>query len=226
MNVKKSKGADLEKLRTPMVIMGLAVAASVTLAATEYLSHDVVTKKKKQVLDDIQDEIIDVPILETTPPPPPPAQAPPPQIEDIVEVEDDEVVEEVELVIQDQDDEIVTFTPPPPDDEPPAKVEIYEIAQVQPEFPGGEEALYKFLGENLKYPPIARESSIQGRVYVQFVVWSDGSIRDVTVLRGIGGGCDEEAVRVVKMMPNWKPGEQMGKSVPVRYRLPIKFTLS
>ncbi len=225
MESKKSKSADLERLRMPLTVMGFAVAVSITLAATEYLSYEEIKKKKVQRDERLDDEMIVLPDM-PEPPPPPPPQAPPPQIEDIVEVEDDEKVEEVDIVIQDTEEEIVTFTPPPPEPEPPAKVEIYEIAQVQPEFPGGEEKLYEFLGKNLKYPAIARESNIQGRVYVQFVVWSDGSIRDVQVLRGIGGGCDEEAIRVVKMMPNWTPGEQMGKPVPVRYRLPIKFTLS
>ena len=82
-----------------------------------------------------------------------------------------------------------------------------------------------FLGKNIKYPALAKESGIQGRVFINFVVEIDGSITDVKVLRGIGGGCDEEAVRVVESMPKWKPGKQRGKPVRVSYNLPVKFTL-
>jgi protein TonB len=85
--------------------------------------------------------------------------------------------------------------------------------------------LYSYLGNNIKYPVMAKESGIQGKVYVTFVVERDGSITDVKVLRGIGGGCDEEAVRVVASMPRWKPGKQRGKPVRVQYNLPVRFTL-
>ena len=95
-----------------------------------------------------------------------------------------------------------------------------------PSFPGGDESRIKFLQENIKYPQMAKESGIQGTVYVTFVVEGSGKVADVKVLRGIGGGCDEEAVRVVKMMPHWNPGKQSGKSVRVQFNMPIKFTLS
>jgi len=78
---------------------------------------------------------------------------------------------------------------------------------------------------NIKYPEVARTSGITGTVYVQFVVEKDGSISDVKVVRGIGGGCDEEAVRVVKSMPRWKPGKQRGQPVRVYFTLPIEFKL-
>jgi len=94
-----------------------------------------------------------------------------------------------------------------------------------PEFPGGMAALMKYLAENIKYPSLAKESGIQGRVFINFVVEPDGAISNVKVLRGIGGGCDEEAVRVVERMPKWSPGKQRGKPVRVSYNLPVKFTL-
>ncbi len=103
--------------------------------------------------------------------------------------------------------------------------EIFSVVESMPEFPGGIKNLYEFLGENMEYPTIAMESGIQGRVFVTFVVEKDGSITNVEVLRGIGGGCDEEAIRVVKLMPKWKPGTQRGKPVRVQYNLPLKFTL-
>jgi protein TonB len=94
-----------------------------------------------------------------------------------------------------------------------------------PSFPGGEEALFKYLAQNIKYPQIAKEAGITGRVFVNFVIDKEGNVTDVKVLRGIGGGCDEEAVRVVKNMPKWSPGKQRGKPVKVSYNLPIKFSL-
>jgi len=103
--------------------------------------------------------------------------------------------------------------------------EVFLILDKAPQFPGGENAMMKFLGENMKYPKVAREAGIQGTVYLSFVVGADGSISTVQVTNGIGGGCDEEAVRVVQSMPKWKPGIQRGKPVPVNYTLPICFIL-
>lgn len=103
--------------------------------------------------------------------------------------------------------------------------QIFMVVEQMPDFPGGEEALYKYLAGNITYPQKAKESGIQGRVFVTFIVEQDGSISDVRVLRGIGGGCDEESIRVVKTMPKWIPGKQRGKPVRVQYNLPVKFSL-
>ena len=108
------------------------------------------------------------------------------------------------------------------DDEQP---EVYNVVEVDPEFPGGIEALYKYLAENITYPQQAKDSGIQGRVYVTFVVEKDGSITGAEVLRGIGGGCDEEALRVVNAMPKWTPGKQLGEPVRVQFNLPVVFKL-
>lgn len=101
----------------------------------------------------------------------------------------------------------------------------HTIVEVMPEFPGGDAARVKFLAENLKYPPQARENGIQGTVFVTFVVGKSGTISEAKIIRGIGGGCDEEAIRVVRMMPSWIPGKQNGRQVPVQFNLPIKFSL-
>jgi TonB family protein len=102
---------------------------------------------------------------------------------------------------------------------------IYQIVEQMPKFPGGESALMEYVGKNVVYPEEAKEKEIQGRVFIGFVVEKDGSIGEVKVLRGIGGGCDEEAVRVIKGMPKWKPGIQEGKPVRVSYQIPIYFKL-
>ncbi len=105
------------------------------------------------------------------------------------------------------------------------ELEIFTVVESMPEYIGGDEARMSFLQENIKYPQLARESGIQGTVFVTFVVETNGSVTDVRVLRGIGGGCDEEAVRVVKIMPKWKPGMQRSKPVRVQFTMPIRFTL-
>jgi len=107
----------------------------------------------------------------------------------------------------------------------PDKNGVYQIVEEMPEFPGGVEAMMKYVGENVKYPEEAKDKNIAGRVFLSFVVEKDGSIGEVKVLRGIGGGCDEEAVRVIKSMPKWKPGKQEGKPVRVSYMMPINFKL-
>jgi len=100
------------------------------------------------------------------------------------------------------------------------------IVEQMPDFPGGTEELLKYIGQNTKYPALARETEVQGVVYVNFVVERDGRISSVKVIRGIGAGCDEEAVRVVKTMPQWNPGRQNGKPVRVSFNIPIRFQLS
>ena len=103
--------------------------------------------------------------------------------------------------------------------------QVFQVVEVDPEFPGGMEALIKYLSENIKYPEQAKKDKIQGRVYISFVVEKDGSVADAKVLRGIGGGCDEEALRVVNAMPKWTPGKQRNTPVRVQFNLPVAFKL-
>lgn len=102
---------------------------------------------------------------------------------------------------------------------------IYNIVEQMPEFPGGVAEMMTYLSGNIKYPEEAKDKGISGRVFIGFVVEKDGSVNQVKVMKGIGGGCDDEAVRVVKAMPKWKPGMQKGKPVRVSYMLPISFKL-
>jgi protein TonB len=106
-----------------------------------------------------------------------------------------------------------------------ADSQIFMVVETMPEFPGGDDSLHNYVMKNLEYPASAVQSSVQGRVFVTFVIEEDGSVTNVRILRGIGGGCDEEAVRVVSMMPKWIPGKQRGQPVRVQFNLPIKFTL-
>ena len=103
--------------------------------------------------------------------------------------------------------------------------EVFVVVEEQAEFPGGLDSMYAFIQKNLKYPELAKEKGIEGRVFVQFVIEKDGSISNVKILRGIGGGCEEAAVEMIKNMPKWKPGKQRGKPVRFQFVLPIKFEL-
>ena len=103
--------------------------------------------------------------------------------------------------------------------------EVVIIPDVNPEFNGGEAKLYEYLSENIKYPDLARDGGITGKVFVQFVVEKDGSITNIQVKRDIGGGCGEEAKRVVRGMPKWKPGKVGGRTVRSQFILPINFIL-
>jgi TonB family protein len=135
----------------------------------------------------------------------------------------------VEVVDMTTASRTVELAPPPPMPEnvpeKPVGEPIFTIVEESPEFPDGQAAQFKWLAQNLKYPAIARENQIEGTVYVGFVVNKDGSLEDLVVKRGIGGGCNEEAIRLIGAMPLWKPGKQQGQVVRVAYTLPIKFKL-
>ena len=220
MESKKSPKADLENKRWSMGLVGLVISLAIVGVAFEWKQFEAAVADLGGLnLEDEEEELIPITQQEVAPPPPPPPA--PVQIEI---VEDDEEIEDVEIEETeiDEDTEIEVIEE---EEEEVVEEEIFSIVEEMPSFPGGETQLFKFLGKNIKYPAMARDAGIKGRVYIQFVVWKDGSIRDVQLLRGIGGGCDEEAMRVVKMMPNWNAGRQRGKAVSVIYRLPVNFQL-
>ena len=103
--------------------------------------------------------------------------------------------------------------------------EIFLVVENEPEFPGGEDSLYAYIARNIKYPEAAKKEKIEGRVFVTFVIEKDGQVSSAKILRDIGGGCGEEAIRVVKSMPKWKPGTQRGNPVRVQFNLPVSFML-
>jgi len=224
MEAKKSKKADLEPKKFIFLEIGLILALAVVMLAFNYRSYERTSMLDFQVqVDDTPEEIIPITKQEVKPPPPPP----PKQVTVINIVQDDvEVEDDIEIDVEaDQETIVDDFVPVFDEEEEVEEMEIFTVVESMPDFPGGDAARMKFLQENIKYPQMARESGIQGTVYVTFVVEPNGSVSDVRVLRGIGGGCDEEAIRVIKMMPNWKPGQQRGKPVRVQFNMPIKFTL-
>jgi len=150
----------------------------------------------------------------------------------VIEVDDDEDIDEAPKIFEQdfQEDkaiEQVKYVEP----EKPKVVEAEEpdffvVVEDMPEYPGGEQSMYKWLGKNIKYPQVAKENGIEGKVFVRFIVDQSGKVKDAQVVRGIGGGCDEEALRVVNLMPDWKPGKQRGKPVKVQFTIPIHFQLN
>lgn len=222
MEEKKSPNANLEKKKGAYFAVGLMLSLALILGLFEMKTFDIsATNLGELQLDLMEEEII--PISQQAPPPPPPPPAPTTQIQ-IVE-DDEEIEEELEIEDMEVDEETEIEVEIVEEEEEVVEEEIFTIVEKMPEFPGGTEKLFKYLGKNIEYPPMAKDAGIKGKVYVTFVVDKDGSITDVKVLRGIGGGCDEEAVRVVKSMPKWTPGKQRGKSVRVQYNLPINFIL-
>ncbi len=174
------------------------------------------------------EEIIDVPITNIPPPPPPKVQVVTP--EEIVEVENDiELDENIEIKIEDVEIEIdnivtdVTAIEAPRQEE--AVEQVFTIVEQSAVYPGGMDAFYKYVAKKLKYPKQAKRMGIQGRVFVQFVVDKTGKLTDVKTVKGIGGGCDEEAERVLRESVRWAPAKQRGKKVKVRMNIPIQFKL-
>jgi protein TonB len=225
MQLKKSPQASLEDKKLTYVLIGLVLVLSICYVAFEWTEKEV-TKYEVTDTDFFFEEEIDIQQTsqETPPPPPPPAVQ---EVEVLNVVEDDVETETIEINTEDDKDVEVVIAPPveAPVEEEEEEV-IFMVVESMPEFPGGQQALFKFLAENVKYPVIAQENGIQGRVICQFVVNKDGSIVDVVAVRSSGEpSLDKEAIRVIKSMPKWKPGKQRGKPVRVKYTVPVNFRL-
>ena len=193
MEIKKSQKADLDGKKLTFTLVGLVVALFVVWRVFEYKSYD------KQNLDTFarQVEVIEEEMVEITKQeqPKPQVQAPKPQVTQIQVVEDDVEVEDIDINAEVDQDEVIeeyVYEAPEIEEEEIQEAEVFKVVEEMPEFPGGTAKLLEYIQKNMKYPMMARESDIQGKVYVQFVVEPDGSISNVQVLRGIGGGCTFE----------------------------------
>jgi len=223
MEPKKTEKADLTNKSSLFLSIGLVISLLLAITAFSYRVYDDTSVKDLGKNDAAQEEILEVPPTEQLPPPPPKIQQP-----QIIEVPDEKKIEE-EIDIN-MDTEVTEET----------KVEEIKIEAVEEkEDPnqiflvveetaapiGGMPAFYEFVGKKLKYPAQARRMGVEGKVFVEFVIERDGSITDVKAIKGIGAGCDEEAVRVLQSAPKWKAGKQRGKPVRQRMVLPIAFKL-
>jgi protein TonB len=232
-----------------LLLIGLAFALPAILSAVKGLVPE---EKPIDVVAELGPPP-DIDPNQPPPPPPPPPPTPPPPTRSTVKFvppvikKDEEVQEEQppaqeDLIVKDEDisteNKEGNDEAPPAIDENPSELQVveepkvvedktYEMFDIQkpPSFPGGEKELLKFLSENIKYPPLARENNIQGTVALTFVVGKNGQVSDVQIVKDIGGGCGKEAVRVVQSMPKWNPGEANGNAVKVRFTLPVRFRL-
>ena len=191
------------------------------------------TERDKQVTTDsgaempiFEEEMIPITEQEEPKQAPPPPEAP--KVEEVLQIaENDADVQETTIQSSEENNQAVEikYVAPVVEEEEPEEAEIFMVVEEMPEFPGGMAECLKFLGKNIKYPTIAQENGVQGRVIVQFVVNQDGSIVDPVVVRSVDPYLDKEALRVIKTMPKWKPGKQRGKAVRVKYTVPVTFKL-
>ena len=224
MDLKKSPKASLEDKKMLFIMMGLVMVLSLIYIGFEWTKSEVTIYDvvDTNLLAEEEIEIVQTP-QELPPPPPPPA----PEVVEVINVVEDNVkVDNIVIETEDDKDKAVVINAPvaAPIVEEEDNV-VFQVVETMPSFPGGDQALFKFLGDNVKYPVIAQENGIQGRVICQFVVNRDGSIVDVEVVRPVDPSLDKEAIRVIKSMPSWSPGKQRGKSVRVKYTLPVNFRL-
>jgi protein TonB len=224
MEVKKSEKADLTNKSMFFFSIGLFVTMGTTVVIFENKTYDEKVEVVARIADQ-SEEIMDVPVTDQPPPPPPQVQQP-----QVVEVPDEEEIEEeiqVNLDVEMTDDTKVEQIEIKQEvEEKEDENQIFTIVEEQAQPVGGMAAFYKYVGEKMKYPAQARRMQVEGRVFCEFVVNKDGTLQDVKVIRGIGAGCDEEAIRVIQSAPAWKPGKQRGKAVRSKFNLAIIFKLS
>lgn len=221
MELRKMPKLDLEKKRGMFFNVGLALSLAIVLTAFEWKSTGIKLVVLEERVEEL-DEMVTIPPTVQPPPPPPPVQQP-----QLLIVEDEEVIEEIEVDFNsDFDDDTVVEVIIFEEEKEEAIVEApVDFAEHMPVPMAGIKEYYKFISKNIKYPNQARRMGVEGKVYVQFVIAKDGSVRNIKTIKGIGFGCDKEAERVMGLSPKWKPGKQGARPVSVRMVLPIHFNL-
>lgn len=236
MEVKKSKKADLEGQKSTSMLIGYIFALGAIFAAFEWTTREY--KETEPVVfaayAQMEEEVPPVtqPIFQMAPPPPQEV----PQVPEILDIVDDnEELEEEEIQSSEETNEATTGPSAPVTGAvmgPVATIEesdeddIFQVVEEMPEFPGGEAKLLEYLAKNIKYPERAREQGVQGKCIIEFVINKDGSVVEPKVVRSLEAQCDNEAMRVIRTMPKWKPGKQRGKPVRVKYTVPVQFKLT
>ena len=231
MRVKKSpegmpsaKQANLENKRGMFLQIGLIISLSIVFLAFEWTTVrtnkiDLNNLGRGEIIEELAEVSFHKKKIEM----PKPRIIQPILVPDDVEIDDDIIIDvEVKDDTENKLDFVVNEIEEIVEEEP---VPLYNLEK-WPEFPGGESAMMTFLSNNLKYTASAHSINLEGTVYVYFVIWKDGSIRNIEIKRGVGAGLDEEVVRVIRIMPKWTPGTQNGRNVSVIYNLPVKFKLN
>lgn len=234
MEIKKAPSADLERGKGLSLLLGLVVALSFLFTALEWHSYATVEKIDRALNAQDLEDVIAVEDEQQE------EQKEPEQVQQEQTQPEVSLPDEFKVVDNSQEVAKMNFQASDTNEKPappPAPVglattaapeeteEIFVVVEEPTEFPGGNDALNKYLSKSIRYPEIAQENGIQGRVIVQFVVEKDGSTAHIEVARGVDPALDKEAVRVVKEMPKWKPGKQRGKPVRTKYTLPVVFRL-
>lgn len=220
----KNTNKKLEKLRGIFFQVGLIVAGGLTLVAFEW--------QTSYIIEIPEERVTDIEIIDELPPVTYSSEPEKPKVKiietkfnpDKIEIIDDKVnvTEPTDITPANPD---LPFVPDFTEPTIPVEDPIFTIVEKMPEFEGGDRARLKYLRDNLKYPSIDKAAGIEGTVYLRFLVNKKGKIKDIEILRGVSETIDKEAIRVVKNMPDWKPGEQRGKPVNVSYNFNIKFEL-
>ncbi len=220
MELKKNSEVDGDKVKSSMTIIGLSYVAALTLAVFTFGQVNIEEEENEHAAKDVETTIEKTD--EKEPPPPPP----PEEVEIQIAPEPPEEI----IVKENKEEEPPPAVTPPAPPPPVAKVEvvaapIVDFPDVEAGFPGGPAAMMKWINDNIKYPQTSIEMNEQGRVFLSFVVETNGSISNVKIERGVSIDLDKEAKRVIKKMPKWVPGESAGRAVRARCRLPINFQL-
>ncbi|MCQ2216492.1 MAG: energy transducer TonB [Bacteroidales bacterium] len=228
MDTKKSPRADLENKKGLFTEIGLVVALVACFMVFEWstTAAEINIKGMSAPIDFDDPEMVPV---TRTPEPPTPAPPPLPKLADVIAIVEDDTDMDNELDAfntEAEPDAVVDLTPIDVPDEVTDDInDIFIVVEQMPTFPGGDLELRKFLAQSVKYPAIAIDNGVQGRVFVSFVIDQQGDVTDVRVARPLDPNLDKEAVRVVKSMPRWTPGFQRGRAVRVSYTVPINFVL-
>ncbi|HCX21371.1 MAG: energy transducer TonB [Flammeovirgaceae bacterium] len=227
MRVKRERQA-LEIERKPLFFfIGLSLSLLFVIVAFNWKTYDKTNLVDLGQVNTEFDEVLDMPLSQQLPPPPPKKNL---EVFELKEVEDEVLIEDMDLnldmeMTEDLAVEDVVYEDLGLEVEEEVVEEIFQVVETWPEPDGGMASFYSYVADNMEYPEMARRLNISGVVFVQFVVEKDGSITDVKVVKGIGAGCDEEAVRVVSGAPAWHPGKQRGMPVRVYRTVPIRFIL-
>ncbi len=224
MEEKKNSKYDINRYRGLFFNGGLVLSLSLVLMAFEWKTPEVasVIDLSTEIPDDVT--LIEPPATIIPPPPKPKVE-----VFQLIEKPDEEIIDEPEILVDmfiEETDVIeeVEFVEEIPEEEPE---KIHTIVEKMPSFQGGDQAMFvKYIGERIKYPKLAQRIGKEGKVFVQFVVDKDGSMTEISVVKGIGAGCDEEVLRVMKDAPKWEPGKQRGRAVRVRMIVPVRFDLN
>lgn len=241
---------ELRKIYNKNINRALVIAVIVfssLISLPVILTYLNVGKEEKVENVEINLELLPPPPVDpNTPPPPPPPKIELPKVAAAVKflppkVEEDEKVQEDPPTVDEMKDKVIStenvkgeegidnmIEEPAPAQviEEPKQEEVFLVVEEMPDFPGGQAAMMKYIATNIKYPRVASQQGLEGRVIVTFVINGQGEVANVEVVKGIGGGCDEEAIRVIKSLPKWKPGKQNGRPVSVKFTVPIKFALN